>query len=332
MLSSRGRLLVYLGFLCFFVWALFPFDWDPPRKLENGAKFLPDGTLSFQEPGIYTSKGVHAWFSKVQDADEFVVTMKLRSLAPEQTGPARILTFAIDHHLRNLTLGQSGKSLSIVVRTESGSRFAGPEFMVPNFFSDSAWCEVSISVSSERVQVASLGEVIFDAPIDAERGIESWNSQYALSFGNELTGKRPWLGEVAEARLEVGSDRYDLLDKEDMELTPTYWSARYGPRFVSMVTTELKAELVLDYFSNFVCFIPLGFLVVVRCGSFFPIVRTIVLCGLVSLGVEVAQIYFAQSYPSIYDWILNTAGAAAGAFLGVRAYRDATHSEETSND
>lgn len=326
-LSAGGRWLVVLGFACFFIWALFPFDWDPPRKLENGGRILSDGTLSFQEAGIVTSKRAHEWFSKVQAADEFVVSMKVRSLALNQTGPARVLTFAIDHHLRNITLGQSEDSLSIVVRTKSDTGFAGPEYLVPGFFSNYAWREALIRVSSERIRVESLGEVIYDAPIDADGVVESWDPLYALSFGNELTGKRPWLGEIAKASVEVGSESFDLLDSEKVELAPTYWSARYGPRFISMVTTKPGPKLVLDYFSNFVCFIPLGFFVAVRCGSFLPIVRTIMLCGSVSLGVEVAQIFFEQSFPSIYDWILNTAGAAAGAILGLRAYRDAILAE-----
>lgn len=317
MLSARGRWLVVLGFACFFIWALFPFDWDPPKKLQNGGRILSDGTLSFQEAGIVTKRGPHPWFSVAQEADEFTLSLKVRSLRPEQDGPARILTFALDHYLRNITVAQDGESLVIIVYTETGSESLEPRYVVPHLFGSDEWQEVIIRISSSRIQVELYGDTIYDKPIQADRVIESWRSSYALSIGNELTGLRPWLGEIAEARILVGSTSFDLLASDEIVLRPTFWVGRYAPRFVSMFTTDLSSELWMDYAANFWCFIPLGFIVALRRPHFYPILRATVLCGVGSLGVEIVQIFFDQCFPSVYDWLLNTLGATAGGMLAV---------------
>jgi VanZ family protein len=50
-------------------------------------------------------------------------------------------------------------------------------------------------------------------------------------------------------------------------------------------------------------------------------------CSLMSLGLEAAQTYLPARVPSLLDWIANTLGGAAGAWLGATLNRAAQRSE-----
>lgn len=83
-----------------------------------------------------------------------------------------------------------------------------------------------------------------------------------------------------------------------------------------------KWHIAFDMWSNFLGYIPLGFLVYVagvrsgwRAGTAWWL--AVLLPSGLSYGMEVTQQFLPTRYPSMLDWLLNSAGGLTGAVLGV---------------
>jgi len=66
---------------------------------------------------------------------------------------------------------------------------------------------------------------------------------------------------------------------------------------------------------NFVCFLPLGFLIGRMPFVGNPLLAAFCVCGSMSLTVEAAQLFLPGRFCCASDWVLNTLGAIAGAWL-----------------
>ena len=66
---------------------------------------------------------------------------------------------------------------------------------------------------------------------------------------------------------------------------------------------------------NFLCFLPLGALIAILSYVERPLLTAAAVCGMLSLTVESLQIFIPGRFSTVSDLLLNTAGAAAGAFL-----------------
>lgn len=100
-----------------------------------------------------------------------------------------------------------------------------------------------------------------------------------------------------------------------------HWPA--GAAWLEMASLPMpKWRIVFDMWSNFLGYLPLGFLLYVagvRSGWRAPrawLVAVLLPAGL-SYSMEVTQQFLPGRYPSLLDWMLNAAGALAGAVLGM---------------
>ncbi|MGB5719061.1 MAG: VanZ family protein, partial [Woeseiaceae bacterium] len=181
-------------------------------------------------------------------------------------------------------------------------------------FVANVWRQIDLDIHDGRLQVRIDGTVAMDRDLPERNWPRNWNSSHILALGNEHTGRRPWLGEIAEARIIVGEQQDDLLRSEAMRIPAEFWSARYAPRLDSIIRLEISREYAVDYIVNLVCFMPLGFLLAARRQRGWPVLYAALLCGAASLGVELVQVFFARD-TSVYDWLLNTGGGSAGAVI-----------------
>lgn len=83
-----------------------------------------------------------------------------------------------------------------------------------------------------------------------------------------------------------------------------------------------KWRIAFDIWSNFIGYVPLGFLAYVACvRSGWRAGRAwwlaVLLPALLSYTMEVTQQFLPGRYPSLLDWSLNCAGGLAGAVLGL---------------
>jgi len=89
---------------------------------------------------------------------------------------------------------------------------------------------------------------------------------------------------------------------------------------------KFNKSLLMDSIINFIGFIPMGFTLTftfmvrykhLKLGSFLMITA---ICALVSLGIEMIQIWLPSRSSSILDFILNSGGAVTGIWIGIKAF------------
>ena len=319
-----GRLAIVAGFLSFVYLALKPFDWDPPVHFDNGAQFLENGNLEFRKYGIFYEAAPPAWIPTAMESGTFTLDLNLRSLLIRPGGPDRIVTLAKDQFESNLMIGQDFDALVVRLfdpnNPNEKTRFI--EVTLPAFFKAGEWRQVQLEVAQNSLKILADGVQLAEQILPQKNMLMHWNPTHLLAFGNEHNGRRAWLGEIAEARIVVGNEHYDLLKSNNMILPEDFWSARFSPRIDSLLKFRVDQRLVVDYLANLIFFIPLGALVVARKIAGWSALRATVICGLASLGVETAQIFFEECFPSIYDLGLNTLGATMGALVSIRILKD----------
>lgn len=297
--------------------ALEPFRWNPPRVVENGAELDSQGTLSFPEPGLVHGVDSDTWVPRAIARHRFQLALRIRSLAADQTGPARIFTVSRDPSFRNLTVGQERDALVVRLRTHSSDLGQERVYFVPRVFTTQHWHDVEVRVEHDEIGVSVDGRKrVCDAlPDEPLRG---WNASYGVGLGNELNGTRPWLGEIAKATVRCGHQSIDFLDDAHHDIPNRYWAGLKSQPVWPRPDYYRARDVVLDPLLNFACFIPYGFLLVLvhdgaSAGKF-----AVGFCMAISLGIEASQLCFDDRMPSLLDWVANSAGGIVGAFVALR--------------
>lgn len=82
-----------------------------------------------------------------------------------------------------------------------------------------------------------------------------------------------------------------------------------------------------DIISNLVLYIPLGWLIAVRCrfgnlGKVSSLLIALVICSIISLLVEFLQLFTLSRIASASDWILNTISGFVGSMAGILVGKD----------
>jgi VanZ family protein len=142
------------------------------------------------------------------------------------------------------------------------------------------------------------------------RSLDTWDSDFRLAIGNELTNDRPWLGSVKALLVGPTSDVRDYLSASSLVFPKRLW--HLPPRLRALFDGSVWMTNRLDTTLNVIGFLPLPFLLVaaaVPAGRKFTILTIAVL---VSVSIELGQIFFANRQPSLADLAFNTLGAALG--------------------
>ena len=238
----------------------------------------------------------------------------MRPFGVQRGGPDRIITLSKDNVIQSLMLGQDREYLVMRLIGPDNDRDTRLVAYIDDVFAANEWRQIDLDIDGGRLKVQVDEAVVLDRDLPLENSPRHWNSSHILVVGNENTGRRPWLGEIAEARIGIGETQHDILRSDEMSMPAEFWSARYAPRLDSIVRFSMGREYFADYVVNLVCFVPLGFLVAARRKRRWSILYAAVVCGAASLCVEFAQIFFSRD-PSIYDWILNAGGGTVGAVI-----------------
>lgn len=282
------RALVPAVFLLYAAVILYPVDWAPPRRVENGAEQLPSGAWRFAKPGLVRTR-------KPLEVDRgFVARIRARPATTDQTGPARMLTISRDASLRNLTIGQDGSDLIVRLRAPGRTRNGLPEHRIKGVFADTKSKTIQVTVDDRGVDV-SVDGVIRLVRAFPSSVFETWDSGYRLALGNELTGRRAWLGELT----------YD--GDVPLERPETFWSLAHAPGLVPFFDAR-----PWDVLLNFVGFVPFG---VLLWWLGWRRARIVLAAGCLSLLLEAAQFCLEHHFATTTDLVVNVAGAWAGTFM-----------------
>jgi VanZ family protein len=291
--------------------SLWPFDFEAPARLENGATPSAQGGLLFERPGLLESDGPPAWVRDAVRAQGLALDLSLRSAVFPRVEFAPILTLSRNPYHRNMAVGQEGRDLVLRLRTPE-SQPKGRTYRVPGVFPAPDWIDVAIVIGPGRVRITVDGTERVDLELP-ERPLSTWDPSYRLALGNEPDGNRPWFGELRRAVVRAGDIDVDLAAPGVLDLPAHYWFFRTSPQLVPLRDSSRDDMLV-----NSLGYLPLGLLLGAwrhaTGGRARP--RPGVCIQLVSATIELLQLFVTVRCPSTGDLALNLLGGVAGAWLG----------------
>jgi VanZ family protein len=308
MAGPAGWMAAAFILVAYFYVGLAPFKWDPPRWVDNGAVMTPQGTIRFASPGIAKTNAAPAWVDKAIATNQLKIDLRLQSASSDASRRARIVTLSDEHYRCNFTIAQKGTSMYIRLRTPNSSLNGTPDYRVRSVFQPMQWRAVQVVVDQSRLTVRVDGRQVLSRPLPASM-FQNWNRDFLFAMGNELSMDRPWLGEIAYASVDVGGESFNCLAPGAIDFPDGFWK---GLKFQYMTPERAR---VRDMLLNFLCFIPLGFVLAMSRANRPAVLRAVVVCAVASLLVESAQILFAYRMPSASDWAANTFGGLIGSLV-----------------
>jgi VanZ family protein len=315
MMSRRSIALAVAALAILYgVLLLYPFEWQPPRFVENRAERTQEAVV-FRGPGLAYTEAAPEWLDEAIRSDRISISLLVRSLQEPQHGPARIMTISEDTDARNVTLAQDGADLIIRVRRPGASPNGIPAFTLAGALTPNSWRHIEFTIRPGHITAALDGKRMVDEAIPPH-ALWSWDSRFRLALGNEFTGNRPWIGEIRQARVTVAGSAVDYAQPGRLVFPPEYL-VLHGrwPNFVP----GRRANLT-DAVQNTVLFVPLGVLLTLWAGvGARGIVTTVMAAAGLSIGLELLQLGIVDRHSSATDVLFNTAGALAGYLLVVLA-------------
>ena len=216
---------------------------------------------------------------------------------------------------RNLTIAQRGTRLDVRLRSAETSLNGRPSVYVDDVFATSVWRDIHLVINHASMRLTVDGKAAVSKRFD-EPPLASWDDKYRIAFGNELTGDRPWLGEINLAEVTVSGRRFDLLDSNTLMRPTQYWLGEdtepvfFAPKFLTLAPSGVQ-----DIVMNFLCFVPFGYVFANGRGRKKSVLLAVGVAAAASLFVEVSQTWIATRHSSLLDWIFNTSGAWLGAVV-----------------
>jgi hypothetical protein len=179
----------------------------------------PGGALSVDGPTTVATEDAMAGFvESCQRSGELTVAAMARPATLDQDGPARVVTLSADTGRRNFTLGQSGNRWVFRLRTTTTSPNGTPDFQAPEGSATTEPTHVVVTRDSEGVVRFYIdGEQVAERAIGGD--LSGWDRGYRLALANELTGDRPWQGEIdwvsIESRCASAAEIRDAYQAQD---------------------------------------------------------------------------------------------------------------------
>ncbi len=131
----------------------------------------------------------------VKKSGELTIEAWIKPARDRQDGPARIVSLSADPNQRNVTLGQDGKRCDVRLRTTTTSVNGIPSSATPN----NALTTAPTHVVYTRDAAGNARVYINGKPRRSTKvagKLSNWDNNFRLVLANELTGDRPWLGEL----------------------------------------------------------------------------------------------------------------------------------------
>jgi len=112
-----------------------------------------------------------------------------------QKGPARIISLSPHPSLRNFTLGQEGKKYEVRLRTTATSTNGTPSITSPNNTAKTTLTHVVYTrEATGTARIYVNGKQRTNQKVSGK--LSNWSKDFRLILANEVTGDRPWLGEL----------------------------------------------------------------------------------------------------------------------------------------
>jgi hypothetical protein len=307
-------MILTLAYVVVLTW---PFSWSPPDLLDNGARFAVDGkTMHFTSPGLIRTIEPPPWLATAKRTGELQIALRVRPVSDALRRAAPFLSVARNGFERNLAISQLSDDLILSMRTPRPNGEGDgvePLLSIRDVFRAGEWLELELKIKPGELTVAVDDRRLIQIEL-AQTPLLSWNTDFELAFGNEITGGRPWLGDLEHVVVDVGNTKVDYPQPTGLERPGTLLITSREPKLQPFRYLEAR-----DVANNLVLYVPLGFFLGIsrHAGGRLGIVRALTLVAGLSGLLELAQLFVFSRNPSIIDFILNLAGGMAG-FLAAR--------------
>lgn len=124
--------------------------------------------------------------------------------------------------MSNLTIAQRGTHLDVRLRSTATSLNGRPSLQVAGVFATSVWRDMRLVINREWMRLTVDGKAVVSKHFH-EPPLAFWDDQYRIALGNDLTGDRPWLGEINFAEVTVSGRKFDLSDSTALIIPTRYW-------------------------------------------------------------------------------------------------------------
>lgn len=172
---------------------------DEPLDLRietPGAIRWQDGHLIVHASAVIASpRPARKIVEHVKASGEITIEAWIRPATERQSGPARIVTLSADPSQRNWTLGQEESQYDVRLRTTATSANGTPSLTTTGKPATRALTHVVFTRDrshTARIYIGGRQETV--RKVDG--ALENWSESFRLALANELSGDRPWLGEL----------------------------------------------------------------------------------------------------------------------------------------
>jgi hypothetical protein len=300
--------------LTYWYFGFYPFNFQSLIKTNTVSFSQPDG-IQFNGLGIGYSPDSPKWLKSVITESKFDIKLEFQTAKFDQKGPARILTISKDLHHRNITIGQDEADLILRIRTPLSNQNGYPPYRFKNVFKDKTWQQLHISITPDKLNI-SINNAEHLSNFMPHNPLFQWSPNYRLALGNEFTNNRSWQGSIRHAVIESEGEKIDYAKKENL-FFPEYLvikNASYNLIPFSEDAVGLKP--LVDWIINLLGFMPFGFLIMIFTKNQLTILKAVAICALLSLSIEVGQLFLVRRSTEIEDIILNTFGGFLGILSG----------------
>lgn len=303
--------------------AFFPYRFDPPRPIANGAS-VRDGVVTVQGDAVARTTRPPAWLATAKRTGEFWMTLSVRSFDPDQPGPVRVVAIEGGYIQADLMVGQHRDHMTVSVRRPDADTAGNPAVFVEGVFRDDDWHEVEVTGRPNEVVVVIDGGPPISHQWSEPGAYEAWDTGYSLHVGDSPTGNRPWRGQVRQLEAGSGAIGEDYLAPGVLEVPDRIW---YVPERLDdpLGWRSDKARAAPLAAVHLLSFVPVGALLAVvvwagrsgvttgrRVARHVAAVLTIV--GLAGL-LQVGKVGFDARHPGVVDVAAMSLGGLAGYTL-----------------
>jgi fluoride ion exporter CrcB/FEX len=204
------RFFVYMILLV--IALLWPFDLFKENRVDwisgsNGIVFTGEGMVSSPSPAS-------ALYHELVSGQGLTLDVWLAPANTHQAGPARIVSYSMNSDLRNFTLGQDGKNLSMRLRTTNTSLNGTlPNLVLADLFHSSEPMHIVVTYDYTYQTVYVNGTMHTQSELPGG-DFTNWNPGCYLIFGNEVTGDRQWQGSLFQVSIYNRPLREEEIGKE----------------------------------------------------------------------------------------------------------------------
>ncbi len=155
------------------------------------------GALSIRSATTISSSGpAKKIVDAIRRSNAATIEAWIRPNSDRQRGPARIVSLSADSGQRNFTLGQEGKQYRARFRTTETDANGLPETASPRGTANRRLTHLVYTRDATGAGTIYLDGNRKKVTKKSTGNLSNWSAEFPLLLANEMTGDRPWLGEL----------------------------------------------------------------------------------------------------------------------------------------